>query len=200
MMMTRERQIAVLGGLLVVWAGVTWWAMLSADEPQRVPLVNVGGVAGGTTRPSHPGTNTLRVHLAQLKQSRVQRAAAATTSKNIFELRRSDQIAVVPPVPPPPPDDLPPDIPEPSAQDVQADSAWAELGQFRYLGYLELGEHGRKREEIALLGKRDVLHTVRRGEIIGAGILVAAITPNTVVLRHQASQIEQRLTLSEETP
>ncbi len=194
----QQRQIALLGVLLLVWAGVTWWAMASSDDPQRVPLVNVSGLAGGTTLPSDPGAHILRVHLAQLKQSRAQRAAAASTSKNIFELHRSDQTTIE--LMPPPPEEFPTEIPEPSATDTQAESAWAELGEFRYLGYLELGDHGRKREEVALLAKRDVLHTVRRGEVIGAGILVAAITPNTVILRHTASQVEQRLSLTDEAP
>lgn len=198
-MSTQQRHLAILGVLLLVWAGLIAGGVLSTEAPQRVPLVNVSGLPSGTSLASaQAGTETLRVNLAQLKQNRAQRAAASPTSKNIFELERSDQVAIVPL--PPPSDELPPDVPEQSAEDVQAESAWAELGQFRYLGYVELGDHGRKREEVALLAKRDVLHTVRRGEIIGADILVAAITPNTVILRHTASQVEQQLSLTDETP
>lgn len=203
-MTTQQRQLAILGVLLAVWAGLIGGGLLSPQAPERAPLQNVSGLPQGTSLSSAKGkgegrTTLLRVNLAQLKQSRVQRAAASPTSKNIFELHRQDGVVVEPP-PPPPPEDAPPDIPEASPQQLQAESAWAELGQFRYLGYLELGDNGGKRDEVALLAKRDVLHTVRRGELIGAGILVAAITPNTVVLRHQASQIEQQLTLSDESP
>ncbi len=199
-MTTEQQQIALFGVLLLVWAGAIGWTMLSTDEPRRVPLANVSGIARGTSLAAGSGNTILRVHLAQLKQSHAQRAAASPSSKNIFELQRSDQILVEPPPPPSPPEDGPPDIVEPSAEDLQAESAWAELGQFRYLGYLELGEQGRERDEVALLARQDMLHTVRRGEIIGVGILVAAITPDTVILRHTASQIEQQLTLSDEGP
>lgn len=199
--MTRQqRQLAILGVLLAVWAGLVGGGVLSHEPQERVPLKNVSGLPQGTSLSSGQGkTKVLRVHLAQLKQSRVERAAASPTSKNIFELHRSDRVVVE--APPPPPSEVdPPDIPPPSPEQLQAESAWAELGQFRYLGYLELGDHGGKREEVALLAKRDVLHTVKRGELIGTGILVAAITPNMVLLRHEAAQIEQQLTLSEEGP
>lgn len=195
----RQRQMAILGALLVVWGGLLAELLLGSDPPKRVPLVNVSGLPRGTSLASNKaGTEVLRVHLAQLKQSRAQRAAASPTAKNIFELERREGTPVE--LPPPPPVDLEPEIPEPTAGDMQSESAWAELGQFRYLGYLELGDHGRKREEIAMLAARDVLHTVRRGEIIGSGILVAAITPTTVVLRHTESQIEQELSLTDDGP
>lgn len=198
-MTTQQWQIAILSALLLLWAGLVGGGMLSTEAPQRAPLTNVSGLPRGTSLASaQGGAKPLRVNLVQLKQSRAQRAAASPTSKNIFELQRPDRVVVAPP--PPPPEEPPPDIAEPSPQQEQAESAWAELGQFRYLGYLELGDHGGKREEIALLAKRDVLHTVRRGERIGADVLVAAITPNTVLLRHTVSQIEQQLTLTEDGP
>ncbi len=198
----QQRQVTVLVVLAAIWAGLIAWQVLSVEEAQRVPLVNVTGLPGGTSlTPVAGGTQPVRVNLALLKASRDERAAASQAFKNIFELDRPEQ-GVEEPLPPPPPlddlddlesfEDAPPAPPAPPA--------WAQLAEFRYLGYLELNNDLGTQRKVAMLARRDVLHTVQRGELIGTDVRVKLITPTTVTLTHTPSRIEQQLLLTEDGP
>lgn len=191
----QQRRVVILVVLAVLWASLIAWQALSSEEVRRVPLVNVSGLPGESSLAAAAGSRPVRVNLGMLKASREERAAASKAFKNIFELDRPERIVEEPEPPPPPVDEL--DEFEPIDEPPPAPPGWAQLAEFRYLGYLELNSEVGARREVAMLARRDVLHTVQRGEIIGADVLVKVITPTTVTLTHTPSRVEQQLVLTE---
>ncbi|MGQ0812277.1 MAG: hypothetical protein ACT4OO_13785 [Nitrospiraceae bacterium] len=193
--MTNRNQVLLLASLATVWIGLMTWHFMNAEEPVRVPLTNLTGQATSHREARSEGATGLHLDLDLLAASRSQREATFTTPRNIFAPPHTQggqvDMAGLPSQIEPTVD---PGAPVPSP-------AGDELGQFRYLGYMEVGpNHGRKSREVALLAKNDELHIVRAGETIEHGIYVKTITPDNVILRETSSRVEQTLPISDVPP
>ena len=190
--MTTKNQILLLLVIGSIWAGLLGWRLMYADDQVRVPLANVSGPATGVAVPHGTPRDGLRVNLELLTASRTERETTFTAPRNIFAPPRTDQGGAG--------DGSPQDGSDrTSAEDaLRQQAASAELGQFRYLGYLQVGNTPRQRKPMALLMKNEDLHMVRAGETIEDHVLVKTITPDGITLQETESRVEQTVPLAQE--
>lgn len=192
MRLSHRHQLLLLGVLCSIWAGLALWRATEWEEPARAPLTNVSGTVSGQPAPTRrPGTG-LHVNLELLAASRTLREATFTTPRNIFAPPRTDAAPAMNAAQP-----LPSDPDQTSPETLQQQAAAAELAQFRYLGYMQLGD-ARRTREMALLVKQEEVHVVKAGETIEDRILVKAITPDGVILQETGSHVEQIVPLAQE--
>lgn len=175
-----------------LWAGLLSWRLMNDDDPVRVPLANVSGPATSTTASRSTQHDELRVNLELLAASKTERETTFTAPRNIFAPPQTGQGGT---------GNL-------SVQDVsdvakaekllRQQAVSAELGQFRYLGYLQVGNTPKQRQPLALLMKNEDLHMVHAGETIEDRVLVKSITPDGITLQETESRVEQTVPLTQE--
>ena len=186
----KKTLLAVLLGM--AWLGVAVWEWETFKEPVRVPLANVTG-SPMVGRPVHDKPTGLRVNLEVLASARTQREATFTAPRNIFAVARpegavqtgSQGIR----------DD---GADQQAAQALDRQAAVLELAQYRYLGFLRMGE--RRKKDVAVLSKNEEVVVVKVGDHVENHLVLKAITPESVTIRDTGSRIEQTLPLSEEAP
>jgi len=189
------RKKTLLAALLgAVWIGVALWQWDVFKEPVRVPLSNVSGLPPGG-QAARDKVGGLRVNLALLASAKSQRDATFTAPRNIFAVPRPDGTLAVGA-------EAPPVVPtEPvSEQAVAQQAAALELGQYRYLGFLRLGEDRKRNKDIAVLSKNEEVVVVKVGEHVEDHLVLKAITPDSVTMRDTGAKIEHTVPLSEEPP
>jgi hypothetical protein len=76
--------------------------------------------------------------------------------------------------------------------------AVTELSQYRYLGFLRMGESRKK--DIAVLSKNEDVIVVKVGDHVDDHLILKTITPESVIIRDTGARIEQTVLLSEEPP
>ena len=206
--MSPRTQKALLALLGVVWAGLALWAFVAGPEEQHVPLKHVTGQKA--PRESGRGqavAQTFKVRVDLLDAARRQAETAFGTPKNIFAPfpseepgvsvesrakvaagRRARSEALVPKV------EAPAVPPGPTAEEVAAQAAQAELTQFRYLGYLS-----RQGRQEAFLSKGKDLHIVKAGDTIEQRIHVKTVSPTGVALQETKTQVEKTVLLAGES-
>jgi hypothetical protein len=74
----------------------------------------------------------------------------------------------------------------------------AELTQFRYLGFLKVGDNRQGQNATAVLVKNEEMHLVQSGETIAKEVLVKAISPSEITLQDVATKITQVIPVTEE--
>jgi len=186
---------ALLASILgFAWVGLAFWQWGELKEPVRVPLTNVTGPAssGQLTKTK---TNGLRVNLELLASAHTQREATFTAPRNIFAVPSPDgtfpvgngsaQVSQQEPV---------------SEQALLQQAVAAELAQYRYLGFLRMGESRKKNKDIAVLSKNEEVVVVKVGDHVDEHLVLKAITPESVIIRDTGTRIDQTVPLSEETP
>lgn len=191
MMTTNQRKVVALTSLALLWGGILAWEWLTVEEPARVPLANVSGLA------STPGARRgivggLHVQLDLLAAARTQREMSFTTPRNIFAPPRQDDSGAARAVQP--------GLDPGSEQARLQQAVLAELAQFHYLGFVRMEEGSRKHGELAVLTKNEDLHVVRTGETVDDHVVVKAITQESVTLQDRQSRVEHTVLLSEEAP
>jgi len=190
-MTTNHKKIMGLAALGLLWGGIVVWEWLAVEEPVRVPLSNVSGLAS-TPRVPRGAIDSLHVQLDLLAATRTQREMTFTTPRNIFAPpRRNDSEAAHA------------HLSESDAMSEQAlrqQAVLDDLGQFHYLGFVRMEDAWRKTGELAVLRKNDDLHVVRTGETVENHVLVKAITQESVTLQDRPSRLEYTVLLSEEAP
>ena len=197
-MNTRAKWAAVLllGGL---WAGLVLWDLLAAPEPQRVPLTYVTGQKSSREASRDKAETGLKIRMDLLEAGRRQAEGAFGSPKNIFAPlvpeKPQEKVSFTRRTPLPPPSKIePPSIPPgPTPEELAAQAALSELGQFRYLGYLS-----RQGRDEVFLSKGKELHIVRAGDTIEPRVLVKAVTPKDVILQETRSQVEKTILLAGE--
>jgi hypothetical protein len=200
-----RRKWAVLGGLLGVWLVVIGVRLITAPEPQHVPLKFQSGqrvARAGTTDLAPSGVpKVVRPQKTTLGEGPLKRPT------NIFAPLGSDTDGDKPKIArtkggakvakavvtgqvfgPERPPAVAPAPPMPTAEELAAQQARQQkelaaqqarqrLAQYRFLGYLsESGEHK------AFIGKGRELYIVRTGEMVEGRIRVNAIEPTSVML------------------
>lgn len=188
-------KIHVLSAVLGLWAVILLWQWMGAEEPARVPLVNVGG-AVSSTQSGKARSERLRVDLDKLAAARTQREATFTAPRNIFAPPRTDGAVPIAGAQP----DVDLDAPVVDGTPSGQPHMFGDLSQYRYLGYLRLGQEQAGNRELAVLTKDEEVHVVRAGETIEDHVVVKAITPEGVTLQEVGSNIEQTVPLAEEAP
>ena len=188
-MTTDQKKITALIALGLLWGGVIAWEWLAMEEPVRVPLTNVTGLAS-PLRATRGTVEGLYVQLDLLAAAQTQREMTFTPPRNIFAPPRPDDPGTL------------------HANQLEFDSvsgrplprreALAGLTQFHYLGFVRMEEEWQKSRELAVLTKNDDLHVVRTGETVEDHIVVKAITQDSVTLQDRQSRVEYTVLLSEE--
>lgn len=192
MIMDAKKKALLASVLGLVWGGLAVWQWGALEEPHRVPLTNVTGPApaGQISK-----TSGLRVNLELLASARTQQEASFTAPRNIFAaptpagtLPVGNEVARV---------SEPDPVPD---QAVLQQAAAAELAQYRYLGFLRVGERSRKNKDIAVLSKNEDVVVVKVGDQVEEHLVLTAITPESVTIRDVGARIDQTVPLSEEPP
>ncbi len=191
MLTTNQKKITALVGLGLLWGGIVAWEWLTVEEPERVPLMNVSGLAS-TPRPTRGRVDGLHVQLNFLAATRTQREMTFTPPRNIFAPPRADNSRAA--------NANRPEVDAGSEQALRQQAALAGLALFHYLGFVRLDEVSRKKGEMAVLTKEDDLHVVRIGETVEDHVVVKAITHESVTLLDRQSRVEHIVVLSEEAP
>ena len=191
MLTTNQKKITALVGLGLLWGGIVAWEWLTVEEPERVPLTNVSGLAS-TPRPTRGRVDGLHVQLNFLAATRTQREMTFTPPRNIFAPPRADNSRAA--------YANRPEVDAGSEQALRQQAALAGLALFHYLGFVRLDEVSRKKGEMAVLTKEDDLHVVRIGETVEDHVVVKAITHESVTLLDRQSRVEHIVVLSEEAP
>jgi hypothetical protein len=191
MLTMNQKKGLVLATIGLLWGGILAWEWLAVEEPVRVPLTNVSGLAS-SARARRGTVDGLHVQLDLLAAARTQREMTFTPPRNIFA--------------PPRPDDSgatranQSEFDPGSEQALRQQEVLAGLAQFHYLGFVRMEEGWRKKGELAVLTKNDDLHVVRTGETVEDHVVVKAITQESVTLQDRQSRVEHTVLLSEEAP
>lgn len=191
MLTMNQKKGLVLATIGLLWGGILAWEWLAVEEPVRVPLTNVSGLAS-SARARRGTVDGLHVQLDLLAAARTQREMTFTPPRNIFA--------------PPRPDDSgathanQSEFDSGSEQALRQQEVLAGLAQFHYLGFVRMEEGWRKKGHLAVLTKNDDLHVVRTGETVEDHVVVKAITQESVTLQDRQSRVEHTVLLSEEAP
>ncbi len=219
--MTARAKWSLLGGLLVLWAGLIAFRVMAEPEPQRVPLAFVSGqvLVRETVRGHGDVLTSLRPMgapvtptsfkdpkniFAPLDLRTDEEKAAAAQARLLAARKKAEQAAAAaapaPPAPPPPtPEEL-------AAQEAQRQAELARqqkeqavqqarkvMGQYRFLGYLT-----RNGAPQAFLGKGNDIYIVKTGETVEGKIQVTTIDATKVKLVEQTTSTEASLPLVKE--
>lgn len=188
---TKRKAILALG-LIVVWGWLAYWQWGAMPEPIHVPLVHVSGSAApGRRSPSQSGE--LRVNLELLASAQMQRETTFTAPRNIFAVPLPDGTLPVAggAVTESPASPV-------SEEALQQQVAMVEMTQYRYLGFVRMGESTDHRRTVAILSKNDEVIVGRAGQHLEPHLLVKAVTPESVTLRDTQVRVDHVVSLTED--
>ena len=191
--MDANKKTILAASLIFLWAGLAVWHWRLLQEPVRVPLTNVTGHSF-VGRPAGTGGTGLRVKLDLLASTGLQRQATFTVPRNIFFMPRPDGTFVV--------GNDPASVNQPgsaSAETLTPQGDALELEQYRYLGFLRVGEGRRKNKDIAVLSKDDEVLVLKVGDRVDEHLILTAINSESVTIRDTGTQMDQTVPLSEES-
>lgn len=177
----------------LVWVGLGVWQWGALKEPVRVPLTNVTGAAS-SGQLMKTKTSGLRVNLELLALARTQREANFTAPRNIFAVPSPDGTLPVAN------ETAQVSQQDPASEQALLQQAAAELAQYRYLGFLRMGENRKKNKDIAVLSKNEDVMVLKVGDHVEEHLVLKAITPESVTIRDTGARIDQTVPLSEEPP
>lgn len=195
MLMDARRKLSLGIMLVLVWAGLAMWQWGTWKEPIRVPLTNVAGSASSARQAQAKGSG-LHVNLERLASARTEREATFTAPRNIFALPSADGTF---PVGQEVSGGAVYQDPSPGLAKLQQVTS-AELAQYKYLGFLRLGEGRKRSPEIAVLSKNEEVMVGKVGDRVEEHLVLKAITPESVTIRDTGTSIDQTVLLSEEPP
>ncbi|MBH0194142.1 MAG: hypothetical protein HP494_00760 [Nitrospira sp.] len=191
--MDTRRKVMLTIVLLLAWAGLAVWQWGTWEEPIRVPLTNVTGSASSARQTTAKGSG-LHVKIERLTSAHTDRETTFTAPRNIFALPSLDGIF--------------PGGQVTGEQVVHQDSSSedaalkqavsAELAQYKYLGFLRLGEGRKRSKEIAVLSKNEEVMVGKVGDRVEDHLVLKTITPESVTIRDTGANIDQTVPLSEE--
>jgi len=190
--MDAKRKAVLAAVLAFTWGGLLVWQWGIFEEPMHVPLTNVTGPASPGHQP-RTGTGGLRVNLALLASAHTEREGTFTTPRNIFSLSGPDRM--LPGGSESSPQETAGQAPE---QALLQQTAEMEVSQYRYLGFLRMGEYRKNNKDMAVLSKNEEVMVVKVGDHVEDHLVLKAITPESVTIRDTGSRIDQTVPLSEE--
>lgn len=190
-MEARDKMILALS-LILLWGGLAAWQWSFTEEPARLPLTNMTGPAssGHQAKGMRSGR---RVNLGLLASAGIQREASFTTPRNIFAVPRPDGSL-------PLSQGLALEHQQESvSNEVVAEQVKEESAQYRYLGFLRMGESRQKNDAMAVLRKDDEVMVLKIGDHVDSHVILRAITAESVTLRDTDTRMDKTVLLSEET-
>ena len=182
--MDRKKQILII--LMVVWTLLIVYRLGSQEEPKRVPLKYVKGQIISKNEVLSRSQSGFTVRL-DLLEDRLK--IALNNPRNVFAPL---QIYLPAPPAPPQPAEPPPPPPPPTPEELAIQQARRDLGQFRYLGYLNKGQ-GRDQ---AFLARDRELFIVGKGQTISGTIYLKDLTSSYVILQEKNTHVEVTLNIS----
>lgn len=191
--MEARTKIVLATSLVLLWAVLVAWQWRFLEKPVRVPLTNVTGPPLAGRYAAAMGTKW-HVNLGLLASSGIQREGSFTTPRNIFAIPRSDgslplsQATALEYEQNPGPG-------ETVSEQVEED----ETTQYRYLGFLRMGESRQKNKALAVLSKGDEVMILKVGDYVDDHVILRAITAESVTMRDTDTRIEKTVLLSDET-
>jgi len=190
-MEAKDKMVLALS-LILLWVGLAAWQWRFTQEPARLPLTNMTGPASSGHQ-AEGMRNSRRVYLGLLASAGIQREASFTTPRNIFAVPRPDGslplsqgLAVE-------------NQQESVSNEVVAEQAEEESAQYRYLGFLRMGENRQKNDAMAVLRKDDEVMVLKIGDHVDSHLILRAITDESVTLRDTDTRTDKIVLLSEET-
>ena len=194
MTMDAKQKSIAAAVLLLAWAGLAAWQWGTWEEPRRVPLTNVTGPAASTHAARHTG-NGVHVNLERLTAARDQQQMSFATLRNIFALPSQDGTL-------PNPADTAATIQSEltPAQALLQQAVSTELAQYKYLGFVRMGERFQQRKPIAVLSKNEEVVIGKVGDRVEDHVVLTAVTPESVTIRDTGTGVDHTLPLSEEQP
>ncbi|MBH0176541.1 MAG: hypothetical protein HP491_01410 [Nitrospira sp.] len=193
--MDARRKILLAVVLFLVWAGLAVWQWRAWEEPVRVPLTNVTGSASSARQTTTRGSG-LHVNLERLVSAHIDRETTFTAPRNIFALPSLDGAFPIGA-------EMGEHVihQDASSRDAALQQVVsAELAQYKYLGFLRLGEGRTRSQEIAVLSKNEEVMVGKVGDRVEDHLVLKAITPESVTIRDTGTSIDQTVPLSEEPP
>lgn len=190
--MDANRKALIAIALVALWGGVAYWQWGALPDPVRIPLANTSGPASSLARPISR-TGGLRVHLELLASARTQREATFTAPRNIFAAPGSDGTLAAA--------GDGSDGGQPNQGSEQAllqQAASLELEQYRYLGFVRMGESAKSTGNTAVLSKNEEVVIGRVGQHLERDLVVKAITPESVTLRDTRARVDHTVPLTED--
>lgn len=191
--MEARTKIVLATSLVLLWAGLVAWQWRFLEKPVRVPLTNVTGPPLAGRHAAAMGTKW-HVNLGLLASAGIQREGSFTTPRNIFAIPRSDgslplsQATALEYEQNPVPGEI-------MSEQVEED----ETTQYRYLGFLRMGESRQKNKALAVLSKGDEVMILKVGDYVENHVILRAITAESVTMRDTDTRIEKTVLLSDET-
>lgn len=190
MVMRNKSSIAVV--LFLLWGGMAVWQWGFLEEPVRVPLTNVTGPAA-SGRQADGRRGGLHVALDLLSATGIRREATFVTPRNVFAGPSAEGTL------PSTTDAVPVSQEGASSTEGITEQAGAmESGQFRYLGFLRMGEGRGRNQDMAVLSKDDEVLILKVGDRIDRHLVLKAISSERVILRDSGTRVDQTVVLSEE--
>lgn len=190
--MDARRKALIAIGLVALWGGVAYWQWGALPDPVRMPLANTSGPASSLAR-SISRTGGLRVHLELLASARTQREATFAAPRNIFAASGLD--GTVSAAGDGSDGGQPNQV---SEQALQQQAASLELDQYRYLGFVRMGESAKGTGNTAVLSKNEEVMIGRVGQHLERHLVVKAITPESVTLRDTQARVDHTVPLTED--
>jgi hypothetical protein len=191
-MEARDKMILATS-LILLWVGLAAWQWRFMEEPARLPLTNITGPASSGYQVEGMGSGW-RVNLGLSASAGIQREARFTAPRNIFAVPRPD--GSLP---------LSQGLAFESAQksvsnEIVAEHVEAEESpQYRYLGFLRMGESRQKNNAMAVLRKDDEVMMLKVGDHVDNHLILRAITAESVTMRDTDTRVDKTVLLSEET-
>jgi hypothetical protein len=189
--MDGKKKAVLAASLVFLWAGLAVWQWRLLQEPVRVLLTNVGGLPSAGR---HLDAKSLQVHLDLLASTGLQRQTSFTVPRNIFALPNTDgTLQAV---------NDPSSVNQPSvaAETVVQQNEGLKHEQYRYLGFLRVGEGRRGHTDIAVIKKEDEVLVLNVGDRIESHLVLKAINSESVTMRNTGTREDLTVPLSEEPP
>ncbi|MDH5347943.1 MAG: hypothetical protein OEW13_08545 [Nitrospira sp.] len=191
-METRDKMILAIS-LILLWVGLAAWQWRFMEEPSRLPLTNITGSASSSQQAEGTGSSR-RVNLGLLASAGIQREASFIAPRNIFAVPRPDGSLLLSQGPAL--ENHQESLPNESvAEQPEA----AESAEYRYLGFLRIGESRQKTNAIAVLRKDDEVMVLKVGDHVDNHWILRAITAESVTMRDTDTRMDKTVLLSEET-
>ncbi|TKB94789.1 MAG: hypothetical protein E8D40_00535 [Nitrospira sp.] len=191
--MDAKKKTILAVSLLLLWAGLAVWQWRLLQEPVRVPLTNIAGHPSVGQRAATGGTG-LHVNLHLFTSTSLQRQATFTAPRNIFSIPRPDGTFAT--------GNDPVSVNQPGSSLAETSTEQeekSELEQYRYLGFLRVGEVRRENKNIAVLKKDDEVLMLKVGDRVDDHLILKAINSESVTIRDTGTHVDQTVSLSEKS-
>jgi len=190
--MDAKKKTTIAASLLVLWAGLAVWQWRLVQEPARVPLTNVAGLP---SMGQHAATGRIgiRVNLDWLASRGLQSQTTFTVHRNIFAVPRPDGASSA---------GNDSSMNQPGSASAKASTQpedALDLEQYRYLGFLRVGEGRRENKDIAVLKKDDEVLVLKVGDHVEQHLILKAINSESVTIRDTGTHMDQTVSLSEKS-